>query len=75
MKTNFLPNQLPFLPGNTYADPTVTSYHKTQLLGVKDGVITGTFTSKTYNLFREDATTPDQRRRLPRPVHARGRRR
>lgn len=36
-----LPNQLPFLPGNVYADPTVTRYHKTQLLGVKDGAIVG----------------------------------
>ena len=41
MKSNSLPNQLPFLPGNTYADPTVTRYHKTQLLGIKDNTITG----------------------------------
>ena len=41
MKTNYLPNQLPFLPGNTYADPTINRYHKTQLLGIKDGTITG----------------------------------
>lgn len=27
------------LPGNIYADPTVTRYHKTQLLGVKDGTM------------------------------------
>lgn len=27
------------LPGNVYADPTITRYHKTQLLGVKDGAI------------------------------------
>jgi len=27
------------LPGNVYADPTVTRYHKTQLLGVKDNTI------------------------------------
>jgi len=33
-----LPNSLPFLPGNVYADPTITRYHKTQLLGVRDGV-------------------------------------
>jgi len=46
MKSNYLPNQLPFLPGNTYADPTLTSYHKTQLLGVKDGHIQ----EKTVNL-------------------------
>jgi len=46
MKTNFLPNKLPFLPGNTYADPTITRYHKTQLLGIKDGIIT----EKTVNL-------------------------
>ena len=43
MSSNYLPNQLPFLPGNTYADPTITKYHKTQLLGIKDGTITGKF--------------------------------
>jgi len=26
-----------------YADPTVTRYHKTQLLGVKDGAICGKY--------------------------------
>jgi len=36
-----LPSQLPFLPGNVYADPTITRYHKTQLLGVKDGAMLG----------------------------------
>jgi hypothetical protein len=41
MKTNYMPNQLPFLPGNSYADPTINRYHKTQLLGIKDGTITG----------------------------------
>ena len=35
-----LPKSLPFLPGNTAQDPTITRYHKTQLLGVKDGTIT-----------------------------------
>lgn len=35
-----LPKDLPFLPGNTAHDPTITRYHKTQLLGVKDGTIT-----------------------------------
>jgi hypothetical protein len=46
MTSNYLPNQLPFLPGNTYADPTITRYHKTQLLGIKDGTIT----EKTSNI-------------------------
>lgn len=46
MKTSYLPNNLPFLPGNTYADPTITRYHKTQLLGIKDNTIT----EKTVNL-------------------------
>jgi hypothetical protein len=41
MSSNYMPSQLPFLPGNTYADPTITKYHKTQLLGIKDGTITG----------------------------------
>lgn len=36
-----MPGSLPMLPGNVYADPTVTRYHKTQLLGVKDGAIQG----------------------------------
>ena len=35
-----LPSRLPFLPGNTAADPTITRHHKTQLLGLKDGTIT-----------------------------------
>lgn len=30
---------LPFLPGNVYADPTITRYHKTQLLNLKDGSV------------------------------------
>lgn len=29
MKQANLPNSLPFLPGNSYADPTITRYHKT----------------------------------------------
>lgn len=36
-----IPQSLPFLPGMSYADPKITRYHKTQLLGVKDGIITG----------------------------------
>ena len=39
--SNNLPGSLPMLPGNVYSDPTVTRYHKTQLLGVKDGTICG----------------------------------
>jgi len=27
------------LPGHTWADPTINRYHKTQLLGIKDGTI------------------------------------
>ena len=56
MTTANLPQSLPFLPGNVYADPTITRYHKTQLLGVKDGIITGkcatnvTLVEKTTNL-------------------------
>ena len=41
MKGANLPGTLPMLPGNVYADPTITRYHKTQLLGVKDGAIQG----------------------------------
>lgn len=43
MKNANLPASLPMLPGNIYADPTVTRYHKTQLLGVKDGAICGKY--------------------------------
>lgn len=53
MKSNYMPNQLPFLPGNTYADPTITRYHKTQLLGIRDGTIT----EKTVNL--QENVNPD----------------
>lgn len=41
MKPTNMPSSLPFLPGNSYADPTITRYHKTQLLGLTNGVITG----------------------------------
>lgn len=53
MKTNFLPKDLPLLPGNTYADPTITRYHKTQLLGIKDHTIC----EKTVNL--QENVNPD----------------
>lgn len=41
MQARNLPNNLPYLPGNVYTDPTITRYHKTQMLGVKDGSIQG----------------------------------
>ena len=41
MRGKNLPSSLPMLPGNVYADPTVTRYHKTQLLGIKDNTICG----------------------------------
>ena len=41
MRGKTMPGTLPMLPGNVYADPTVTRYHKTQLLGVRDGAICG----------------------------------
>ena len=41
MQRSNMPASLPMLPGNVYADPTVTRYHKTQLLGVKDNTIVG----------------------------------
>ena len=34
---------MPFLPGMSYADPTITRYHKTQVLGLQDGIITGKY--------------------------------
>lgn len=39
MKSNYLPKDLPFLPGNTYADPTIQNFHKNQLLSV--GTVAG----------------------------------
>jgi hypothetical protein len=53
MSTAFANTKVPFLPGTTYADPTITRYHKTQLLGVKDGVQT----EKTVNL--QEDVNPD----------------
>jgi len=41
-----IPKNLPFLPGMSYADPTLTRYHKTQIMGLTNGVIT----EKTTNL-------------------------
>jgi hypothetical protein len=38
-QTPHLPYDLPFLPGNTKQDPTVTRHHKTQLLSVKSGAV------------------------------------
>ena len=43
MRGTKLPGSLPMLPGNVYADPTVTRYHKTQLLGIKDGAVCGKY--------------------------------
>lgn len=53
MTTTNLPKNLPYLPGNVYADPTVTRYHKTQLLGVRNGVQTEATTSL------QEAVNPD----------------
>lgn len=36
-----IPKNLPFLPGMSYADPQLTRYHKTQILGLQNGIITG----------------------------------
>ena len=36
---DYKPSSLPFLPGNVYSDPTVTKYHKSQLLQHKDGSV------------------------------------
>lgn len=42
-RTTNLPSQLPFLPGNVHADPTITRYHKTQLLNNINGTVQGKF--------------------------------
>ena len=34
---DFRPSSLPFLPGHQFSDPTITRYHKTQVLNYKDG--------------------------------------
>lgn len=57
MQSKNLPSQLPFLPGNIYADPTITRYHKTQLLNVRDGAIQGKLQNQLdilYECFREN---------------------
>ena len=52
-----LPKNTPFLPGMSYADPTITRYHKTQLLGVTNGIQTGklkttaSFSRKRYKII------------------------
>lgn len=48
MQPKNLPQQLPFLPGNVYQDPTITRYHKTQLLGYKDGANLGKLNGVSY---------------------------
>mmetsp|Transcript_45806 Transcript_45806/g.33544 ORF Transcript_45806/g.33544 Transcript_45806/m.33544 type:complete len:136 (-) Transcript_45806:1237-1644(-) len=50
MQSKNLPSQLPFLPGNIYSDPTVTRYHKTQLLNLKDGSVQEKTTSLQENI-------------------------
>ena len=57
MNTTSLPKQLPFLPGNSYADPTITRYHKTQLLGVRDGHQTGKHNSKYLIMYHLEKTS------------------
>jgi len=57
MKTNYMPKQLPFLPGNSYADPTVTRYHKTQLFGVSNTIQTGKY-------FSIKVVTPSMQKKL-----------
>lgn len=56
MKATNMPSSLPMLPGNVYADPTVTRYHKTQLLGVKDNTICGKYQLRGSQLDREIQT-------------------
>jgi hypothetical protein len=57
MNTTSLPKQLPFLPGNTYADPTITRYHKTQLLAVKLGAMLGKTKHSKLTQWIEKTTT------------------
>ena len=45
-----LPKSLPFLPGNTKQDPTITRHHKTQLLSVKDGAVCEQTTALKENI-------------------------
>lgn len=51
-----MPQSLPFLPGNGEHDPTITRYHKTQLLGIKDHTIVEKTTAlkedKDYQLLK-----------------------
>lgn len=52
-----LPSQLPFLPGNVYADPTITRYHKTQLLNYKDGSNQGKLQLLSKSMTLEKTTS------------------
>lgn len=45
-----LPKTLPFLPGNTAQDPTITRHHKAQLLSVKAGTICEKTTAWSENI-------------------------
>jgi hypothetical protein len=79
MQTTHLPKQLPFLPGNSYADPTITRYHKTQLLGFRDGTMLGKLIQKGEAMdlikwkFREDCQSPGEHRPRTVEIHARWR--
>lgn len=59
------------LPGNIYADPTVTRYHKTQLLGIKDNTICGKLTkSCPIKLLNPFFCAIEQTRALKEPIDA-----
>ena len=77
MRTSNLPKNLPFLPGNVYADPTITRYHKTQLLGLQNGIITGKLIQihalQTWSFRENNKFAREHQPRTPR-LHARGRR-
>jgi hypothetical protein len=57
------------LPGNIYADPTVTRYHKTQLLGIKDNTICGKLTKQCpIKLLNPFFCAIEQTRALKEPI-------
>jgi hypothetical protein len=62
MNTTGMSKQLPFLPGNSYADPTITRYHKTQLLGVRDGAMLGKIINISLKFLKRRLST--SRRKL-----------
>lgn len=65
-----LPANLPMLPGNQYADPTITRYHKAQLMNsAADGAMLGKC-FLAHVPHREDDESDRERKPRPLAIHA-----